>query len=361
MSALLLLLHFIPFTWGESKEFFEESEKDFSLRSIGQLEVKNFKGNLQVQGWPLDKIRIKLKKSVKAGSPEVAKELLTRISYRLVSRNARDEEIEISNQYSEQLSIKDRLKENEHPTVRMDLIVFAPSRIKLDAWVANGQLTLKNWNAPVTIRSNQGTVLGEDITADTTSVFCSACAISLKNIKGSVHCVGGEGKISLEGVAGSQIYSEVREGSLSLVRIQGDQLYVANRGDISGNSLEGNIQFQSRQAAVDLKNISGHVSGTSEKGNISLAIQKWTPLGQSLVESIDGSISLTLPWRVSANVDIWSPNGKTNVDFPITGTTREQILDQNSSKRWVGRLRDGGELIKIFTKTGNIKVFRSSF
>src|SRR4051812_26136582 len=44
------------------REFQDEIERDFTLRSTGQLQVTNMRGNIVLQGWSLDKIRVKARR-----------------------------------------------------------------------------------------------------------------------------------------------------------------------------------------------------------------------------------------------------------------------------------------------------------
>src|SRR6185437_701938 len=54
----------------DSREFGEEIERDFSLRSIGTLQVTNLRGSITIQGWALDKIRVKAVRRVIASNEE---------------------------------------------------------------------------------------------------------------------------------------------------------------------------------------------------------------------------------------------------------------------------------------------------
>ena len=54
-------------------EFSDEMEKDFNLRSIGQLQLSNLRGNVTVIGWSQDKIRVHAHRRVYVANPEQAK------------------------------------------------------------------------------------------------------------------------------------------------------------------------------------------------------------------------------------------------------------------------------------------------
>lgn len=363
--AKLLVMISLVFVASSAKatpqEFLEETEKDYPLRSIGQLEVKNLKGDIQIQGWSLDKIRIHLKKRVVAETSAEAKLLLGRITYRLRSRDANDEDIEISNQYASELSIGERLKESGQAGTQMDFIIMAPSRLNLQVWSTSGKITVKNWNANLTIRTREGAVLAEGIKAAKTSVFCKTCLVSLKQIKGELHFAGEQGAVVLEEVDGKKIYSELGLGSTSLKQIKGEQLYLGKEGSIIADGLEGKITFQTKAARSEFKNISGSLSGSSTSGDIVARITSWKPSGQSLIESKEGNIRLTFPRRLASDVDLWSVYGKTQLDYTLMSLSQETLPEQKPPHHWVGRLGDGGDLIKVHTERGDLHFLRAAF
>src|SRR5688572_15115416 len=127
-AKLWLVLFLLLSATVEGKEFSEEFEKNYPLRSIARLHIRNAKGDITVQGWAHDKIRIRIKKLADVESMEMAKPLLDGTDFRYI---VSDENIEISNQYGSGLSIEDRLKERENKATRIDMMIFAPSKLDL--------------------------------------------------------------------------------------------------------------------------------------------------------------------------------------------------------------------------------------
>jgi DUF4097 and DUF4098 domain-containing protein YvlB len=223
-----------------SAEFTEESEKDYKLRSIGKLFITNMKGDVTVQGWALDKIRVKLKKTIVTEQADKAPQLFAGVDYRFqISKN----KIEITSQYGKDLSIEDRLKEKENPKMRMDLVIYAPSNLDLAIWAVHGKVQLKSWNSQTEIRTNTGSIRVENLKGKELSVSCTSCQTQLKNLRASVRCMGGEGPIDLDYIVGKRIYAETSSGNIKLWHIQGDQLYTSKSGVIEGQHLRGALEF----------------------------------------------------------------------------------------------------------------------
>ena len=63
-------------------EFHDEIERDFSLRSTGQLQVTNMRGDIVIQGWSLDKIRVRARRHALAVGADEAKRLFSAVDFR---------------------------------------------------------------------------------------------------------------------------------------------------------------------------------------------------------------------------------------------------------------------------------------
>ena len=267
------------------KEFVEESEKDYPLRSMVSLQVLNAKGDVNVQGWAFDKIRVKIRKQVDVDTPEQAKRLLEGMDYRY---RISDEKVEISNQYGNNLSIEERIQERGNAKSRMDVTLYAPSKLKLMMWSIDGRINLKSWNGKAEARSNSGLIRMEGVKGDNINVVCSSCSAYLKNIRGNLRCSGRSGLFSLNNITGKTIFAETESGGIKLSHIQGDQLYISQSGSINGQFLGGNIEYHANQATVDLREISGFLSGDTESGSMNGTVKEWKSKEEALIESVRG-------------------------------------------------------------------------
>ena len=357
-TGFVLLLLVLAETALYAQEFMEDSEKDFPLRSKVQLQVSNTQGDLFVQGWSLDnKIRVKARKRVVADKEAQAKPLFSGVEY---SYRSSDENIEITSQYGASLSIEDRLQEKEHPRIHMDLTLFVPSKLKLQIWAVEGKVTLRNWNAPVEIRSNRGAIHIDSINTSLISLLCPSCSVQARNIFGSLRCIGGSGLIDLSRVSAKDVYVETDSGGIKLAHVEGNQLYVSKTGNVDGQFLSGKVQFSAHQTSIDFKEVSGLLSGRVEKGNVTATFKDQTFSENALIEAIHGNVSLTLPRRFSSEVDLWSVQGTTQLDFSLQ-RSEDARLSKRSANRLVVRVGDGGELLKVFSETGNIHLTREHF
>ncbi len=336
-----------------AKDFSDEVERDYSLRSIVKLQVTNAKGDVTVHGWAHDKIRIKMKRQVSADTPEKAKALLEALEFRYFASRDR---IEISNQYGGSMSIEERLQEKGNQKSRVDLVIYAPSKLKLMVWTVDGKINLTSWNERVETRSNEGSIQVEGLKGDHFSLLCSSCSAFLRNIRSNVKCFGKSGFIHLDTVSGKNIFVETESGTLRLSHIEGEQLYLSQSGEMSGQFLKGKIQFHTQSASVDFREVSGYLAGSSEAGSVFATFKEWKPNDDVLIESTKGNISLTMPRQFTSDVDIWSVQGKTLIDFPLQKFQDPATIGPEPANHLIGRVREGGDLLKVFSEYGDISI-----
>ena len=333
-------------------EFVQVTEKDFSLRSMGPLQITNAKGDISIQGWSQDRLRIKFIKKVQAETEAAAAPLFNRIQYRF---EVKDGNIEISNQYGESLSIEEALKERENHGVRADMVIFAPANLKLSLWSVKGKISLKGWNSALAVRSHDGPLQVENVKSESVSVDCMTCAISLKDIRSNLRVKSNSGSIYAENITGKDLFFATDSGAIRTVRIAGAQIYVAKEGQIDGQELDGKIEFHTEGGNVALKQSSGFLSGNTESGNILAQMVSWKPSDKALIESISGNIDLTLPFSFSADVDLETATGKIQVGFPLI-LQRDGLQKQTSTQKILGKIGDGGEYLRVDTKSGSIRL-----
>ncbi|MGZ3698680.1 MAG: DUF4097 family beta strand repeat-containing protein [Bdellovibrionota bacterium] len=351
-GAISLLFSFTA----RAAEFSDEIERDYALRTIGQLQVTNMRGEIVVRGWAQDKIRVKAVRRATAADREQAQKLLTGVDFRFTSG---DGNIELSAEYGRGLSIQERLHEREHPQTSMQMTVFAPARLKLLVWAVDGKVSVRGWNAPLEVRTTSGAIHVDGVKAESVSLLCSACSMEARNIHGALRCMGGAGPIEIAGVSETHSYVETMSGKIKASHIDGEQLYVSKTGPIEAQRLRGHIEFHSQQGPVEILDSSGFLSGRSESGNIVARMRAWSFSDKALIESVSGNIQLTLPASFSSDVDIWSMAGKAELEFPLDRIS-DQTVGPEPAGRLIGRIGEGGEPLKILSEKGEIHVFRGN-
>jgi hypothetical protein len=336
-------------------DFYDEIEKTFVLRSLGQLQITNLRGGIVVHGWSQDKIRVKARRRASAANPEEAKRLFSALDFRY---REIDGDIELSAEYGRGLEIQDRLHERKQPRTSMEMTVWAPARLGLQVWSSEGQASVSAWNAPVAVRTSSGTIRIENIKGDSVSLLCPNCAMMATAIKGSLRCMGGAQQVQLSNVNGGNVYVETTAGPIDLLNVSGEQLYVSKSGMLKGRRLRGRFEFHLQGGGIDVADSSGFASGYTESGDISLKMSEWQFADKALIESVTGNISISLPTNFSGDVDLWSVMGKTESSFTVRSVVEERVYGTEPANHLRGRIGSGGEQLRVFSRGGSVKVMK---
>jgi hypothetical protein len=354
-----MLLLGVLASWGvqcRAAEFSDEVERDFALRDRGRLMISNLRGDVILQGWAQDKIRVKARRHVEAESKEEATRLLAALDFR---HRVADGEIELSAEYGKGLEIQQRLRERKKPRTRMDMIVLAPANLRVRVWAQDGEVSVTGWNRDVEIRTAKGPIRINDVNAENVSILCPGCSVAANDLKASLRCIGGTGDATIARVQGAQIYVETTTGSQRLQRIEGEQLYLSRSGSISGKDLRGRIEFHTQRGDVEIVDSQGFASGNTDSGNITLRMREWNFADKALIESVRGNIAVALPSTLDAEVDLASLYGQAESAFNLRPLHEKPEFGPPPGNHLSGQIGEGGDQLKLFSRQGNVHLLRS--
>lgn len=338
-------------------DFVEDVERVIPLRSSGRLEITNNRGDVVIDGWSQDKVRIRARRKASAETDVEARRLFDSLDFR---HQAHGGNIEISAEYGRGLTLEERLKERSNPRTSMEMALSAPTNMPLRVWTVHGKVIIRGWKSSVEVRSTSGPIEIEGVRGSNLGILCPQCPVRLKEIRGSVRVMGGGGPIVMSSVAGASIYIETEGGSVTGVRISGDQLYLSKSGALDLQATEGRVEFHTLQGPVSIKDGAGFVSGSTLSGNISCRMSSWAFEDKALIESRSGRIELSLPREFSGELDLKSAQGKLRAEGVIRMDPRADSKTQGtqtadaSGNRLSGRVGNGGELLKVASDRGDV-------
>jgi DUF4097 and DUF4098 domain-containing protein YvlB len=336
------------------REFSDEIDRDFNLRSIAQLQLSNLRGNITVIGWSQDKIRIHAHRRVYVESQAAAKTAFSAMDF-LFQEN--DSGVECSARYGRGLQIHERVEERGRPLEfqsKMDMTVYAPSKLKAKLWTAAGSASLKNWNNTAELRTVSGDIEADGVTGEKISTLCQNCSVKFHAINGSIRAITDGGNISMADVEGPDVFVESGAGNLSAQDVRGDQIYVTKSGNIRAKELRGHVEFQTQEGSVDIQGLRGFASGKTSSGAIHLRANGWEFHDKAIIESVSGEVVLSLPAEFAAEVDLHSRSGRVECAFPIHYGNQP-----SEASHLMGRIGEQTtDLLRVFSDTGNIRILR---
>lgn len=207
-------------------------------------------------------------------------------------------------------TVRFSLKERPHKGIHMSwhgsesnssVLVETPANVALDARTDDGQLTVSELHGDLNLRTSDG---GQE----------------LDNLSGSLRLQTSDGHIRL------------RDSS----------------GALEARTSDGGMEVAGSYTSLHLHSSDGGIKADlSKSGNLS---------AESLVESSDGGITLTVPKEFAAEFDIKTDDGGVNSNLPL-------MLDGYSSKSGHGirgKMNGGGALLTIRTSDGGVRLSTAS-
>jgi DUF4097 and DUF4098 domain-containing protein YvlB len=146
-------------------------------------------------------------------------------------------------------------------------------------------------------------------------------------------------------------------------------LSVVNDGDITVDGVDGDIVANNTNGAITLTNVSGAVVAHALNEDVKASFTRYSGKPMSF-SSLNGTLDVTLPADIKANIKLQSDNGEVYSDFPVdmlAPTVNQTVQDDRSKggkyrlkieKSMIGRINGGGPEITFKTFNGDIKLHR---
>ena len=132
-------------------------------------------------------------------------------------------------------------------------------------------------------------------------------------------------------------------------------------GEISVEDVDGELEISNLNGAIVLKNVGGSVVAHSMNGSVTAVVTRVTPQAPMSFTSMNGTVDVTLPTAIKANLKLRSDQGDVFTDFDfqvIQGTRSEErkgnrfSIDVNRSIS--GTVNGGGPDVELRSFNGTV-------
>jgi DUF4097 and DUF4098 domain-containing protein YvlB len=182
---------------------------------------------------------------------------------------------------------------------RTKVTVETPTKLDLEARVADGSLAASNLVGKFQIRAGDGSV-------------------ALDDIKGDVHLVSSDGSVSLHNAVGT----------------------------LDARGSDGSMKIDGQFSAVQLETKDGNLDFTLAPGSQLTA--------ESRIKSSDGQVSIRLPQALSADLDVATGDGHLVCTLPLT--MDHYNSGESGGHHLHGHLNSGGVPFSIHASDGNVSI-----
>jgi hypothetical protein len=122
-------------------------------------------------------------------------------------------------------------------------------------------------------------------------------------------------------------------------------------GGIVISATNADVRAHTTNGAIRLTDVGGRIHAQSTNGTIRAAMAPQVATIQSVeLRTTNGSVTLTVPERASAQVELSTTNGSITTDLPLT------VRGQVNRRRVSGALGSGGPPLRVSTTNGSIRL-----
>jgi DUF4097 and DUF4098 domain-containing protein YvlB len=316
----------------------------------GTLRVLSDRGDVTVNAWDENRIKIDVSKKVRAQSQDEANKVDGQTKPTIsVDGNV--------------VTVNANTSAGGSANVSSDLEIWVPRALAADVAGRRGDINVAGRKGNVKVSSSRGDITVDDVTGN----------VDIDQRKGDIHVNKITGDVATNARAGDTTISEVSGslrmegeyfGGISLSKIskaiklrtsRTDMELAGLNGDLSmdgsdlrANSLAGPMKVLTHAKDIHLDDLSGDLRVENSNGTVEVHSTK---LGTIEIDNRKGDVQLVVPEKASFLADFKTHNGDINSDFSGLKVTSEHN-DSSAS----GSVGGGGSKIQISNEHGNIEI-----
>lgn len=324
-------------------------------KNVTMVHVVSDRGDVSVQAWDQDKIKVSFNKSVGASSESEA--------------------IQTDKQTAPIVSVSgDTMTVNANTggggdkAVRNNLEIFLPRKAALDLALKRGDVTIRQRTGDVKASTSHGDVSLDDISGNA-SLNVRRGNVVVAKVTGDLTVDGRIDDTNVSEVSGSVRLSGDFFGSMTLVRIGKGVSFKSSRTDLEFTKLDGDFNMQrdelhangaigplhvvTRAKEIHLDNVSGDIRIENSNADVEIRASK-TPLGNIQVDNHRGGISLVLPSKSSFQLDARTARGEVHSDFDV------KVENNDREAHGYGQVGSGGPSVRLNTDRADIEIRKTT-
>ncbi len=286
LSSLLIFGISTSFT----QELVQTDEKTFDFKSGSTLLLTLDVGNVEISTWDQDKIHIRLRKWVDAGSRDKAQELMEKLQVEFIQQRDVFEIRQLKqgsgNPFSRLLKITGLKKS---ASSRIDFILRVPNRLKLQIIKNEGIVIVDSLTGSINLKQKTGELQLNSIFADKIDLDLDEVETKIVNLKGNIST---KTNVAVSSNKGNLIFQDCRIGKL-VARLKNSDCFLI------GNSIS-NCDFESKTGDIFFRPVDYNQSFfniSTKKGDVFFLISE-SPLCQVFLETGLGMIKSEHPWDI---------------------------------------------------------------
>lgn len=194
---------------------------------------------------------------------------------------------------------------------------------------------------------------------------CDDCGRKgMKKISGSSINISGEENNNVVSI-NNEIWNRKTDLDIKVPKNFSLKLETVNHGDIYVEGVNGEMEINNVNGHITLKDVSGSALTNTTNGEIKVNFNKITDGADMAFSSFNGTVEVTFPSSLKANVKAKSDMGDVYTDFDMTVIENKPQVENGSSSKgykvkleqWVrGKINGGGPEMLFKTFNGDVLI-----
>jgi len=348
--------------FGNSYQFGDTLEQAFPAG--GSLHINSKHGDITLNSWDENKIKVAIDKKVVAGSQSDA-DKVDAASKPTLSVDGSQVTLTAGNISSTGVHVGFL----DTPPVTTDLEIYVPRKTSVTLESAHGDIKMETIEGPLRIDASHGDVTLDDITGDA-HVTMSHGDFAAHKLTGDLSVSGRANDVQAEDVNGAVTLDGEFFGDTTLDNISKVVRFSSSRTTMQMGSLPGNLKMDAGDLTVDtaasgfsirthgkdvhLENIGGDVQVEDRNADVELDPGR-LPMGDISVTNRSGAIHVHLPPQVAFQVGASTRGGDIDTDF-----SEIKVEKQGEEVRATGTIGSNGRRVDLHTEHADISINRGT-
>jgi DUF4097 and DUF4098 domain-containing protein YvlB len=344
------------FLCGQSFTFDDQLEQ--AMVPGSSLRITNDRGNVNVNASDGDKIKVMVRKTVRAESQGDADKYNERTKPQLAVME-------------KTVTLNANTEGAASQEISSDLDVYVPRKVAVTIASRHGDVTVMGRDGDIGVSSQDGEVSLQDVKGNA-KLDIERSNVRVSRLTGDVSV---EGKVNQSEVNISDIKGTVRltgefHESVSLARISGTVTFKSARtdlelskldgtldldgGDLHGSSVAGPVRLLTKEKDIRLDGVNGDVRVSNNDGAVEIKIGK-LPVGNIEIDNRNADVQLYLPEQAGFKLDASTDNGEVQ-----SGFSELKVNNDDDRGRASGMVGNGAGHVRITNAHGGIEIRKGS-
>ncbi|HXZ79326.1 MAG TPA: DUF4097 family beta strand repeat-containing protein [Terriglobales bacterium] len=321
-----------------------------SIPRGASLRVVSDRGDVTVNTWDGDEIKIDVQKKVHAKDQNEAQKM-DESTQPLITLEGNN------------VTVNANTAGAGRGGVESDLQIYLPKKAGVEVSTKHGDITVRDRIGDIKTSSLHGDMTVESVTGNV-NLDSHRGSLHVKDIIGDVSVAGRVDDSTISNVSGNLNLSGDFFGEMNLSKIGKGVTFRSSRtdmefgkldgeltmesGDLRAKSLFGPLRLATRSKDIHLDEVNGDIRLENSNGTVEVHINK--PLGRVEISNSKGDVRLELPAQASFQLEASTRSGDINNDFGL------KVDSSNGSSRASGSVGSGGPTLQITNQYGNVEI-----